>query len=208
MNKMQIMSILVLIVVGYIVFSYQQNTTTTKSTTLPKVTETPISNTLAETTFFLLPNVSWIDKKDFNSISEKIIKLSTGRNKVTSVHMDLSYDPKFIRIVDIVPLSFFDNPVIKKEINEKEGKVTFVIGTGSDTVGKSGKEDVAKILFQPIGGDKLIGHMTAIKVLRTSKALAVGNSESVLRLANGANIHFFPPVTLTAPTRVSDSPTK
>ena len=63
------------------------------------------------------------------SSSSANVNILTGKNKVTVVQLDLSFDPKAIGNVDITAGDFFKNAgVLIKDINQEKGQISYVLG--------------------------------------------------------------------------------
>ena len=56
------------------------------------------------------------------------ITITTGKNKVTAVQLEMQYDPQVLTNVSITPSVFFKNPeILLSQIDEKTGRITFHI---------------------------------------------------------------------------------
>lgn len=110
------------------------------------------------------------------------VVINTGQNKVTSVQLELSFDPAVLTKVDIEPGSFFINPkVVLKNIDEKAGRITFALSS-SDSQSALGQGILAKISFKTLKK----GVSTAIDFLPKTKVSAEETTESVLKSTVGA----------------------
>lgn len=89
-------------------------------------------------------------KKESGTIYSSDILIDSGKNKVTSVQLELTYDPSLLKEVSVVAGSFFESPLeLLKKIDAKSGRITFALGLPSGSDGKSGKGVVATILYSP-----------------------------------------------------------
>src|SRR3989304_8288433 len=113
------------------------------------------------------------------------ISISTGRNKVTAVQLELQYDPQILTNVAVVPGPFFANPeVLLNQIDTKTGRISYAFGVGLTGSGVAGKGTVANLIFTAIKTPK----KTAIIFLPKTLVTAEGVSESVLKQTNVGQI--------------------
>lgn len=107
------------------------------------------------------------------------VLINTNGNKVTSVQLELSYDPKILTDVDIAKGNFFDSPIeFIKKLDEKNGRITFALGLDADSEGVSGKKIVATIYYSPLDPSKEV--VTSLNFLPKTQVSANGISESAL----------------------------
>jgi hypothetical protein len=110
-------------------------------------------------------------------------QISTEDNKITGAQLEISYDPKAITNVDILPGSFFTDPVILlKNIDEKNGRISFAIGTKMGQKPVSGKGVLAKLQFTSTPQSSITA--TTIDFLPKTM-VAGGEKKSVLKSALG-----------------------
>lgn len=108
--------------------------------------------------------------------------INTGQNNVTSVQLELVYDPLVLTKVDITPGAFFINPKIAlKNIDEKTGRITFALSS-SDSQGALGQGILAKISFTTLKKNV----STTIDFLPKTQVSAEDTAESVLKSTVGA----------------------
>ena len=127
------------------------------------------------------------------------ISISTGKNKVTAVQLELQYDPVILTNVAVVPGSFFTNPVtLLNQIDVKTGRISYAFGTGLKDPGVIGKGIVAHLTFSAGVG---ITEKTAIIFLPKTLVTAEGISESALKQTANAlfTVGLIPSATPSAP---------
>lgn len=114
------------------------------------------------------------------------IKISTNKNKVTAVQLEISYDPKILTQISITPGTFFQKPVsLLNQIDEKGGRISYAIGIPPNTPGKEGEDVVAIITFQ--AKSQFRGE-TTISFLPKTKVTAEEFNQSVLKETSSAQI--------------------
>lgn len=117
------------------------------------------------------------------------ILINTGSNKINSVQLELSYDPKVLTKVDIVPGSFFVDPVVSiKNVDEVNGRISLVLnasGPKEQDNGVVGQNIVAQIKFSIPKALKLTN--TSISFLPKTQVLGNGFSTSLLKSSIDAN---------------------
>ena len=110
------------------------------------------------------------------------INISTGRNKVTAVQLEMQYDPLLLTDVQVIPGSFFTNPnVFLNEIDIKFGRISYAFGIKPIGQGVIGKSTVANLTFSV---KAKTAEKTAVIFLPKTSITAEGISESVLKEAN------------------------
>lgn len=83
------------------------------------------------------------------------VVINTGQNSVTSVQLELLYDPKVLTKVDIKPGPFFTDSVTElKNIDPVNGRISFVVSVPNKSEGNGilGQGVVATITFNLIKG--------------------------------------------------------
>ncbi len=111
------------------------------------------------------------------------VNIDSGKNKVNGVQLEIAYDPKEVKINDIKPGSFFDNPlVISKKVDSEKGVVTLLLGSQINQKGIEGSGTVAVINFtKTTSGDSQLSFNPGTLVT------ADGGSQSVLsKTASGS----------------------
>jgi hypothetical protein len=198
MPKRTLILILVLIIVtvGLVWLSVytvpgQKTTPIAKTPTVLPFAKTTITLSSSPTATFTNPDVYVLDSM-----------ISTEDNKITAVQLELSYDPKALTKVDILPGTFFKDPVVLlKNIDEKNGRISYAIAIkmGQQAVGGTGT--IAQIQFSPLPGSNLT--TTSISFLPKTKVSAQGEAKTVLKSALGTTIDL---LKLTPTTTSTSSP--
>lgn len=117
------------------------------------------------------------------------VALTTEREKVTAVEIDLTYDPKILTNVDIKPGTFFSNPTILREtIDKTNGKVSFVLGIGLGQSPVNGNGTVAVLSFTTLPKSGI----TTISFLKQSAVTVSTVRPSILTNAQGIQFSFGP----------------
>jgi hypothetical protein len=115
------------------------------------------------------------------------INISTGKNKVTAVQLELQYDPQVLTNVAVTTGSFFTTPsVLLNQIDFKTGRISYAFGISPTGQAIMGKGNVANLTFSYIKSAS--PEKTAIIFLPKTLVTAEGVSESVLREANVGQI--------------------
>jgi len=82
------------------------------------------------------------------------INISTGKNKVTAVQLELQYDPLILTNVAVTPASFFAKPdILLNQIDTKTGRISYALDVGLTTLqGVVGRGTVANLTFSVKAG--------------------------------------------------------
>lgn len=185
--KKIIIGIIILIFVaigGYLFFTKKLGNAgpvaTVPSTTTPIPTPTPS----AETSLSFSPNPIIIA-----SPSGMInLSIDTGTNKVNAIQLELSYDPKTLPIVDIFPGSFLESATpLLKNIDTKNGKLTYVLTIPPTGKAQSGKGTIATLAFTTRMPS---GQKTTITFMPKTLVTAENVPTSVLKATDSATIFF------------------
>jgi len=151
--------------------------TTPKSTAIIRDAQTNLS--------FSAPIIS------SSSALQSNVEIATGRNKVTGVQLELSFDPKVLTNVDIAPGTFFTDPVIiLKKIDAENGRITYALGIGLGQKAVTGRGTLAVVTFIPVVGAT---ESTSINFLPKTEVAAQGQIMSVLKTSSGATINLISP---------------
>ena len=114
------------------------------------------------------------------------ITITTGKNKVTAVQLEMQYDPQVLTNVSITPSVFFKNPeILLSQIDVKTGRITYAFGVGLKDQGVTGEAVIATLSFE---AKTATPRETSILFLPKTLATAEGLNQSVLKQAN--NIQF------------------
>lgn len=143
-------------------------------TPVAKITPNPIQTTLTISSTPVAGSTPSAYKTD--------VIVNTGQNNITSVQLELSYDPKVLTNVDIETGSFFINPVIAlKTIDKVNGRITYAISP-ADEIGVLGQGILAKISFKTLKKNV----STTIDFLPKTQVNAEETTQSVLKSSVGA----------------------
>jgi hypothetical protein len=114
------------------------------------------------------------------------VDIDTGKNKVTKVQLELSFNPLLLTNVDIIPGPFFDQgQILLKNIDSENGRISFAIKQSPDENGVTGKKSLATILFTTTKALPL-GSQISINFEPKTQVSAINTSESVLKSTTGA----------------------
>ena len=117
------------------------------------------------------------------------ILIDTGKNVVSGVELYLSFDPEKLKVERVEPGSFFENPnILLNEADQKEGKISFALGTFSP---KSGVGSLATLTFRVIGTTPET-QPTIVSFMDKTKVAEVGETESVLAKTEEARCVLLP----------------
>lgn len=151
---------------------------------LPTIKSEPLAQT--ELTFGMLSSFSIASPSGAKIAYSLPIKISAKNNKVTTVQLELSYDPNMLRIISFTPGTFFPKPVsLLNKIDEKNGRISYAIGTAPNDSGIQGDGVVAILTFQaksPLRAE------TIISFLPKTSVTAEGVNQNVLKEAISARI--------------------
>ena len=150
--------------------------------------KTPAAPTYAQTTITLSNPV----ESSASGMYQTDVKVSTGSNKITAVQLELSYNPKELLNVEIVPGAFFTDPVILlKKVDEITGRISLAIGIQLGGTAVSGTGTVALISFKPNAGVT----SSSINFINKTKVSAESELKSVLKSTTGITFNLPSPTT-------------
>ena len=175
-----ILCLLIIVVLGVFFFSKKKDVSTTPPSSTVAPTITQLDN--AHTTLTLVSNPAAT-----TSSSESVnLAIDTGENKVTAVQVELSYDPTVITNIDILPATFFENPIVLlKKVDTKNGKISYAIAMPPTGAAKTGQGTVATITFTT---SLQAGQKTGISFLPKTLVTAEGIRTTVLKTTTGTTI--------------------
>ena len=114
------------------------------------------------------------------------VNITTGKNKVTAVQLEMQYDPKILTNVVVTPGVFFKNPVILlNQIDAKTGRISYAFGINPTDQAVMGQGIIATLTF---GTKTTALEQTQILFLPKTLVTAENISEPVLKQTN--NIQF------------------
>lgn len=151
----------------------------TNRTVPPAITPTPVHSIAnqAKSVLSLLPNPISLDQSGIGTINAV---LETNSNKDTAIQLELKYDPNAITEIAITPGDLFNNPVeLIKNIDSKNGRITYALGISPTQLPVEGKGTAAIITFRKKPGTILAS--TKFIILPESLVTATGIEKSVLK---------------------------
>jgi hypothetical protein len=153
----------------------------TKKTTV-SITPTPTASVAQTVLVFAPPTVASLSATATTSATPTYsmdVNVLTGKNKITAVQLELSYDPKALVNVDITPGSFFSNPTaLLKTVDVSLGRISYALVVPLGEAGKQGTGTVATLTFKSL---LATGETTTIKFLPKTQVAAEGVAISVLK---------------------------
>jgi len=183
MPKRTLILILVLIIVTVGLVWLSVYTIPQEKVTAPK--PVAVAPTYAKTTLTLSSSPSAVPETSMYALNADV---STNGNKLTAIQMELSYDPKAITNVDVLPGTFFSDPVVLlKKVDQATGRISYAIAIKANQDAVNGKGTVAIIQFEPVKGSTLT--TTSISFLPKSMVADEGQKSSVLKSALGTIIN-------------------
>lgn len=153
----------------------------------PQKAETilPTPTPFAESTLSFSPNPLTVDNTATSSSIN--VDINTGSNNATAVQLEMQYDPKVLKNVDIALSSFLQNPVVLlKNIDKKTGRISFAFGINPAGNAQKGMGTVATLTFEV--NKESQGTETAISFLPKTLVTAEGVSQSVLKSSTAARV--------------------
>jgi hypothetical protein len=113
--------------------------------------------------------------------------IASNENKITGVQLEISYDPKVVSAVDVLPGNYIKEPVeLLKNIDEKNGRISYAIAIKMGQKAVAGSGVIARLEFKPVEGTTVTS--TSINFLPKSKVSGEGEAKSVLKSAIGSII--------------------
>lgn len=170
-----------------------------KSQLTPSVS--PSLTPVADTSLFITPEYVTLSS---NSASFEI-NVDTGSNEITGVQLEIAYDPKIIKNMEIQPGDIFRTPTILLNQNdEKTGRISYALVLSPSQQPVTGTGIVATLILNTYPESDTVVQ-TNITILPKSLVSAIGVDGSVLRDIKNATINFSPssrsfPVSTIAPT--------
>lgn len=184
MSKRTIALIVILVLITAVLTSIAISPKKTAPTTVTTQNKTTPTVSPAKSILTLYPSNLTIS----SGSGSLDVRIDTRENKVTAVQLELSYDPQMVINPTIVPGSFFANPVVLlKNIDQKNGRISYALGISPSESGIHGIGPVAIISFQT---KMTPGTKTSINFLPKTMVTAEGVMPSVLKTSTGATITF------------------
>jgi len=145
MSKRTLFLILALAIITFVLLIMAIYQPQTPETT--QVTPTPEKPTAQTVLSFGTPSAK--ASSSASAISYTVpINISTEKNKVKIVQLELQYDPYLLMDVTATPGSFMKNPtVLLDHIDQETGRVSYALGLESEQEGIMGKGTIANLIF-------------------------------------------------------------
>jgi hypothetical protein len=170
------------------------------SVALKTTTNTQQSN--SDTTLSILKNQS--DPKNQGKYYSEV-QISTGKNKINAVQLELAYDPTALTNVDIVSGGFFSPTAeLLKKIDPINGTITYAISVpaGQSSVGGTGV--VARIYYSPVSAQAAT--ITTINFRPKTGVSSLEEAGSLLKATNDGVVEIL--VMASTPTSAPTIPAK
>jgi hypothetical protein len=147
----------------------------------PITVQQPVSPSYAHTSLKLTPPVK--SPTLLNTYSTNVTISSNG-DKVTAAQLELSFDPKVLTNVQIVPGAYIKNPVVLlKKVDQTNGRISLAIGIPLGATPLSGTGTVATITFNEVPAAT---GSTILDFLPKTAITAEGIAQSVLKESTGS----------------------
>jgi hypothetical protein len=144
-------------------------------------TNTNVEQQEKTTTLSLSPSEASLKTKAGQTLT---LNIDTGEDKVAALKLNISFDPKMVKVESIAPGAFFQKTnILHKEIDNKTGSVVFVFGSIEP---KMGSGEVAQIKLTSLkAGDSQISLTSDTEVAATGKTYnvlkSVANSKLTIK---------------------------
>lgn len=184
MSKRTLFLIFALFIIAFVLLMIALYTPSPKPS-LPTPTASPIQEPFAQTTLSF--GNSSVAASSVSSLSYSIpIDITTGKNKVTAIQLELQYDPEVLTNVAVSPGWFFKNPIILlNQIDKETGRISYAFGISPVEQGVAGQGTSAILTFDVKAG---VPQQTNILFLPKTLVTAEGISQSVLKQASSSDI--------------------
>lgn len=176
MNIYKISALLIVgALVSYALFLYfgaDSSLTKTES----RAVSTPLPSDVAQTRLFFSPSYRKIPG---NTLTEIPLLVQTGGNSISTIQLELKYNPAVLRIVDVRTADFFTQPtIIINENDVTNGLINFVLDNNEKAINGSGI--VAYLTLSPITTSSSSGTTDVTFLQKTAVRGSVRN-ESLLQ---------------------------
>ncbi len=185
--------VLIMITAGLVIYALQ---TQPKPEPVHVPTQVVVKPTpTADTMLSLSPSEVQATASGSGSIN---VLINPGYNTVSSVQLELAYDPKVLTNVTVIPSTYFASPTILLNQNDtKTGRYSFAVNsTGIPPVQGEGVLAVISFKKAPAAASMM---QTTIDILDKSLVSMEGVQNSVLKEVTGATVLLSPLGKLSAP---------
>lgn len=184
--KKLIFALLIIVIVGELVWAYQ--TVSGKPITSNKKTPTVVTNVPKKTTIAIPTDAAKLSllpaKIAFKAgqVSNIDIILDVGSKKVSSVDIDLKYDPNLITISKITPVTKNFNKVLTNKIDIKTSRAILSLTQTQGSVPVTGKIVIGSINIQAVktGTSDLSFNYKGYGETNDSNVLEIGKTNDIL----------------------------
>lgn len=177
MSKRTLFLIFALFIITFVLLAITLYNPNLKPTTIP-ITPTPKEEIAQTVLSFGNPVIATSSSVATLKYSVPI-NISTGKNKVTAVQLELQYDPEILTNVAVTPSLFFNNPqVLLNQIDIKTGRITYALGINLQDQVVMGEGVVAILNFEAKAGSI---QETSILFLPKTLVTAEGLNQSALK---------------------------
>lgn len=176
--------VLLILAGGLLYLAFQSNKKESTQIAPPLISPQPTPTPVAQTILALSPNPLVVASPS----GTLELTIDTAVNNVTAVQIELSYDPKVFAVTDVVTGTFFTDPItLLKKIDDKNGKVSYVVTTSPSAKAVNGKGVVATI---PFTATLASGQKTEISFTDKTIVTAEKVQVSVLKMAENASVFY------------------
>lgn len=162
----------------------------------------PSTNSVTPETSLLFGSLESATSSGKPKIYSLPILINTGKNKVTTVQLELSFDPAILTNVNITPSAFFKNPnVIINKINTDSGIIHYALIESDSTAAKTASDSASPAERGTLGNGTLAtltfesffsSVSSAITFLPRTFVTAEGLEQSALISTNSAMLNIQP----------------
>lgn len=186
MSKRTLALILFLVFVTAILLSLALTTPKQPKVTQLPPTPTPMSPNALTTLSLMQASATESSQTAQYSLD---VQVGSDSNKINGVQIELSYDPKALMNVSILPGKFFQQPTtLLKNIDVTNGRISYALAEQLDIPGHVGLGTVAILSFDK--NPAYLGKSTTITFLTKSAVSADKILESVLKKTTDYTVTF------------------
>jgi len=182
-KTLALISGLVLVTIVLFVIALKSNQQSTQTPVTPSTAMQPSPTpSMAHSVLSLSPNPVKVLSGGLGKVD---VVIDTSDNAVTAVQLELSYDPKVVSNVQVLPGTLFQNAVVLiNKNNPTAGRFTYAFGRTPSQTPISGTGTVATISFTANASSQ----PSQLTLLPTTLVTARGVKTSVLKSSTGTEI--------------------
>lgn len=146
---------------------------------------TPDPSLVPDTTITSSPQAALVRVGTTQTID---VVIDTGNNKLTTIQLEMSFDPQFVEVTEVEPGTFFENPtVLLSEVDSGTGRITLALGSLTPKKGRGELATVTLVAKKPTGPT---GKATDLTFLPKTTALGHSNANiaSLIRQTIGSQL--------------------